>query len=125
MFQDERNDITRQDFAEGYTLFAFDITPDCCDCPHFNFIYKGNLRVKMHSDEPLKQTVNVIVYGKFESVFETDRNTNVVTETRTQYGHGADRTPPCGRLVHQKRRRRCPTKRLSACFSLMTSVENI
>ncbi|KAK2146431.1 hypothetical protein NP493_3668g00015 [Ridgeia piscesae] len=78
MFQDEGNDITRQDFAEGYTLFAFDITPDCCDGPHFNFEHKGNLRVEMHFDEPLEQTVNVVVYGEFESVLEIDRNRNVV-----------------------------------------------
>jgi hypothetical protein len=78
MYQDEGNDITRQDFAEGYTLFAFDITPDCCDGPHFNLVHKGNLRVEMHFDEPLEQTVNVVVYGEFESVLEIDRNRNVV-----------------------------------------------
>ena len=78
MFQDEGNDITRQDFAEGYTLFAFDITPDCCDGSHFNLVHKGNLRVEMHFDEPLEQTVNVVVYGEFESVLEIDRNRNVV-----------------------------------------------
>ena len=43
MFQDEGNDITRQDFADWYTLFAFDITPDCCDGSHFNLVHKGNL----------------------------------------------------------------------------------
>ena len=78
VFQDEGNDITRQEFAEGYTLFAFDITPDCCDGPHFNLVHKGNLRVEMHFDDPLEQTVNVIVYGEFESVLEIDRNRNVV-----------------------------------------------
>ena len=78
MFQDEGNDITRQDFAEGYTLFAFDITTDCCDGPHFNLVHKGNLRVEMHFDEPLEHTVNVVVYGEFESVLEIDRNRNVV-----------------------------------------------
>ena len=78
MFQDEGNDITRQEFAERYTLFAFDITPDCCDGPHFNLVHKGNLRVEMHFDDPLEQTVNVIVYGEFEAVLEIDRNRNVV-----------------------------------------------
>ena len=75
MFQDEGNDITRQDFAEGYTLFAFDITPDCCDGPHFNLVHKGNLRVEMHFDEPLEQTVNVVVYensSRFWRLIETE-----------------------------------------------------
>ena len=78
MFQDGGNDITRQDFAEVCTLFAFDITPDCCYGPHFNLVHEGNLREEMHFDEPLEQTVNVIVYGEFVSVLEINRNRNVV-----------------------------------------------
>ena len=57
-FQDEGYDTTRHNCAEGYNLFAFDITPDCCDGPHFNLVHKGNLRVEMH--------------------LENDRNRNVV-----------------------------------------------
>ena len=65
-------------FADGYTLFAFDITPNCCDGPHFNLVHKGNMRVEMHFDDQLEQTVNVIVYGEFESVLGINRNRNVV-----------------------------------------------
>ena len=35
MFQDEGNDVTPEDFGEGYTLFAYDLTPGVCDSPHF------------------------------------------------------------------------------------------
>ena len=44
MFQDEGNDLTRFDFANGYTLYTFDLTPDACDAGHFNLVQKGNLR---------------------------------------------------------------------------------
>ena len=46
--------------------------------PHFNLVHKGNLRVEMHFDERLDQTVNVIIYGEFELVSEIVRNRNVV-----------------------------------------------
>ncbi|KAK2187695.1 hypothetical protein NP493_156g00009 [Ridgeia piscesae] len=79
MFQDEGNDLTRKDFGNGYTLFSFDLTPDACDDgSHFNLVQKGNLRVEIHFDQPLGQTVNVIVYGEFESVLEIDRSRNII-----------------------------------------------
>ena len=40
MFQDEGNDVTRDDFGQGYSLFAFDLTPDVCDGSHFNLVHK-------------------------------------------------------------------------------------
>ena len=78
MFQDEGNDVTRDDFGQGYILFAFDLTPDVCDGSHFNLVQKGNLRVEMHFDQPLPQTVNIVVYGEFETVLEIDRSRNVI-----------------------------------------------
>ena len=79
MFQDEGNDLTQKDFGNGYTLFSFDLTPDACDDgSHFNLLQKGNLRVEIHFDQPLGQTVNAIVYGEFESVLEIDRSRNII-----------------------------------------------
>ena len=78
MFQDEGNAVTREDFGQGYSLFAFDLSPDVCDGSHFNLVQKGNLRVEMHFDQPLPQTINVVVYGEFETVLEIDRTRNVI-----------------------------------------------
>jgi hypothetical protein len=77
-FQDEGNHITRSDYAEGYTLFAFDLTPDLSDNAHFNLIKQGSLRVEMHFAEALQRTINVVVYAEFESVIQIDRNRNVM-----------------------------------------------
>ena len=78
MFQDEGNDAIWDDFGQGYSLFAFDLTPDVCDGFHFNLVQKGNLRVEMHFDQPLPQTVNIVVYGEFETVLEIDRSRNFI-----------------------------------------------
>lgn len=40
------NQVTRSDYHQGYTLFAFDLTPDHCPGDNFELIKQGNLRVK-------------------------------------------------------------------------------
>ncbi|XP_060089001.1 uncharacterized protein F54H12.2-like [Heteronotia binoei] len=58
--------VNRKVFAQGYTLFAFDLSPDqeCAD--HYSLIKTGNLRAEMR----LTHTVNMIVYSVFDNVIE-------------------------------------------------------
>ncbi|CAF1087024.1 unnamed protein product, partial [Brachionus calyciflorus] len=39
------NDISREDYPKGYSLFAFDLTPDLYNGDQFNIIRTGNLDV--------------------------------------------------------------------------------
>ena len=39
--QDEGNDLSRDDFGQGYTFFGFDLTPECCDGGCFHLTRKG------------------------------------------------------------------------------------
>jgi hypothetical protein len=34
--RDEGNDISRSEYANGYTLFAYDLTPDLAEDDHLN-----------------------------------------------------------------------------------------
>lgn len=46
MYYNTGNGISREEFAKGYTVYAFDLTPDMCgSSPHFNLVQKGNLSV--------------------------------------------------------------------------------
>ena len=63
--QDEGNELTRDDFGNGYTIFGFDPTPDACDGGCVHLVRKGNLRTEIHVATALTQTVNVVVYGEF------------------------------------------------------------
>ena len=76
--QDEGNELTRDDFGNGYTFFGFDLTPDACDGGCFHSVRKGNLRIEIHFATALTQTVNVVVYGEFEAVLEIDKGRNVI-----------------------------------------------
>ena len=46
--QDEGNGLSRDDFAQGYTFFGFDLTPNGCEGGCFHLTRKGNLRIEMH-----------------------------------------------------------------------------
>ena len=76
--QDTGNQVTRSDYGQGYTLFAFDLTPDHCPGDHFELIKQGNLRVELHFAQPLANTVNLIIYAEFQNVIEIDANRNVL-----------------------------------------------
>ncbi len=79
-FRDEGLDIDRDEYARGYSLFCFDLTPDLAEQDHFNLIKTGSVRLKVNFAEQLANTINVIVYAEFQSVIEIDRNRNVFVD---------------------------------------------
>jgi hypothetical protein len=78
MGHDRGNQISREEFAKGFTLFAFDLTPDQDEGGHFHLIKQGNLRLELHFKTALPETVNVIVYAEFDNVIEVDKARNVL-----------------------------------------------
>jgi len=79
LHKDEGNDISRDDFANGYTLFAYDLTPDLANSgDHFQLSRDGSLRLDVKFSQPLPNTVNVIVYAEFENILEINRNRTVL-----------------------------------------------
>jgi hypothetical protein len=76
--RDEGNDISREDYAGGYALYAFDLTPDMAEEGHFNLSKEGRVRVDLKFTAGLPNTINVIAYAEFENVIEIDRNRNVI-----------------------------------------------
>ena len=78
MSQDQGNHISWEEYGSGYTLFAFDLTPDLSDGGHFNIVKQGNLRLELHFKSQLPQTVNAIIYAEFDNVIEIDKARNVL-----------------------------------------------
>ena len=78
--KDEGLDISRAEYADGYTLFAWDLTPDISERDHMNLHKEGTVRLDATFAAALPQSINVIVYAEFESVIEINRNRQVLTD---------------------------------------------
>ena len=71
--EDEGNHITRNDFANGYALYVFDLTPDLSECDSFNLTRSGGVRLAMKFGAALTGTITVVAFAEFENVIEIDK----------------------------------------------------
>ena len=78
-------DISREDYPKGYTLYAFDLTPDMCgSSPYFNTVQRGSLTVDItFAEAPSTQdgapaAIAMVCYGDFENVIQIDSERNVI-----------------------------------------------
>ena len=72
-------DISREDYANGYTLYAFDLTPDMCNTTdYFNAVQRGSLSVAITFGENTPKSIAMVCYGDFENVIRIDSQRNVI-----------------------------------------------
>jgi hypothetical protein len=76
--RDEGNDISRSEYANGHTLFAYDLTPDLAEDDHLNLTRQATVRLDLKFAEALAHTVTVVCYAEFHNVIEVDRIRTVV-----------------------------------------------
>lgn len=81
-FLNEGNQITRENYPDGFCLFAFDLTPDLSanECSHWNFIRHGSVRLDVRFDNALTDTVNCIVYAEYDNILEIDASRQVIVD---------------------------------------------
>ena len=82
-YRDEGNGITYSEFRGGYALFCFDLSPNLHSDGEFNPVQKGDLRLEMKFEAPLRQTTNVICYAEFDNVIEVDRSRQILCDFQT------------------------------------------
>jgi len=78
IFRDEGIAIDRNDYKEGYALYAFNLTADLGDEENFNLMRQGSVRLVLKFADALTTTVTVVCYAEFENIIEIDRNRNVI-----------------------------------------------
>ena len=81
-FLNDGNDISREDYPNGYCLFAFDLTPDLSanELSHWNLIRHGSVRLEVRFASPLTTTVNCVVYAEFENILEIDASRQILID---------------------------------------------
>lgn len=78
-YLDEGNNIQRSDYAQGFSLLAFDLTPDqsANATSHWCLTKHGTLRMEVHFSEALLSTISCLVYSEFDTELEVDGNRDV------------------------------------------------
>lgn len=73
-FKNQGNCITKSAFSKGYTLFAYDFTPDLSanENGHWNLVRHGGVRVDVKFAKALEETINCIVYAEYDNILEID-----------------------------------------------------
>lgn len=73
-------DISRDDIAGGFAIYAFDTLPDFDDNDYLTLKKQGNLRIDAVFRGALPHTVNCIVLAERQGYFEINQSREVILE---------------------------------------------
>ena len=71
------NDISYEDYKNGNTIFAFDLTPDLCSAEHYNLLKDGSLDVDITMEKAFSESVTAYFYLEFDNIIEIDKDRRV------------------------------------------------
>lgn len=70
-------DISRDNFGNGYSLFAFTIDPCGFGEDYLNLIRRGNTRLELKFKEATTKAANALVFATFSSLLEVDKSRDI------------------------------------------------
>ena len=81
-FLNEGLGINRYNYAAGYFLTAFDLTPDLsAHChSHWNLVRSGSVRIEVGFETAPTVTINCIVYAEYDNILEIDSTRQILTD---------------------------------------------
>ena len=78
---DDSNGITYEEFKNGYNIYAFDLTSDNnASATYRNGSADKGLGLEVKFANALKQNVNLLIFGMFDSHFELTKLRNVIVD---------------------------------------------
>ena len=78
LFSNRSINITRNEFANGYALWMFDLSGDVGASGIFRIPKTGAVRVEVKFANATAATINLLCYAEFDGVLELDRNRSVI-----------------------------------------------
>lgn len=74
------NGITLEQFLNGWAFFVIPLSPILDDCPGFELVRNGTTTVRVQFNNPLPESINVIMMGEFDHLLTIDQNRHVMTD---------------------------------------------
>jgi hypothetical protein len=80
-YSDHGNDVEYDDYSKGFFLTCFDLTNDLSShSPVWNASKNGSLRIELRFEQPLTESVTVIVFAEFDNLIEIDKNRQITLD---------------------------------------------
>ena len=73
------NDISYDEYKNGNTLFAFDLTPDLCSSEHYSLLKDGSLDLDVVL-ESSNTSKTMIFYLEFDNIIEITKERQVLVD---------------------------------------------
>jgi hypothetical protein len=71
------NDITYEDYKQGYALYAFDLTPDLCSAEHYSLLKDGSLDLDVTCGG-FNESHTAIFYLEFDNVIQITKERQIL-----------------------------------------------
>lgn len=79
--RDSGNQLDRNDFVGGYSLYCFEIEPNFGDDgAYLSLLKQGNVRIEAQFSSALQATISCIVYAEYPGYFEINATKDIVLE---------------------------------------------
>lgn len=79
--QDVGNDISREEFKDGYFLTVFDLTSDLsASSSHWSIQRNESFRIEVRFADALTAPIDMILYSEHDSLMEITKQRNVITD---------------------------------------------
>ena len=79
LYRDKGMYLTADEYSNGNTLYAFDLTPDQSNS-HFNLIREGTISLEIKLKKAHEESITIITYLEFDNVIEISKDRNVFYE---------------------------------------------
>lgn len=72
------NGISMKEYMGGYTMLAFDLSPDMCSGDHLNLQKSGILKIDFKFSKNLPENLMCVIYLEFENIIEISKSRKVI-----------------------------------------------
>jgi hypothetical protein len=72
------HDISYDEYKNGNTLFAFDLTPDLCSSDHYSLLKDGSLDLEVTVKKEINYATTAIFYMEFDNIIEINKERNIL-----------------------------------------------